>query len=205
VDGDRTVWTLATDRLLWSSTWSVAAVIAAVGAVNVVLVFFIMRTLSGSESTFGLVDSTWTVGVLVGAWVFSRLVRPATADTTVAWWLVLALAMVSAATVFVGLTTEAWWIIPCYLFGGASNGGLNVLIGTLLGRRAPAEARGRANTAFAMRIQAGAMIGYVAGGFLLEVAQPRVIVLGCGGLGLVTALGAAWFMRQPARVVLASR
>jgi hypothetical protein len=80
-----------------------------------------------------------------------------------------------------------------------------VLIGTLLGRRAPAEARGRANTAFAMRIQAGAMIGYVAGGFLLEFAQPRVIVLGCGGLGLVTALGAAWFMRQPARVVLASR
>jgi uncharacterized membrane protein YfcA len=68
-------------------------------------------------------------------------------------------------------------------------------MGTLLGRRTPAEARGRANAAMAMRIQAGAMIGYVAGGALLEIAEPRTIVIGCGALGILTVLTAARILR----------
>jgi MFS family permease len=188
-------WSLASDRLLRSSTWSIAAVIAAVGAVNVVLVFFIMRTLAGSEATYGLVDSMWTIGLLAGAWVYSRLIRPTTADPRLGRWLLGALGLVSAAVVLVGLAPRAWWIIPCYLVGGAANGGLNVLMGTLIGRRTPAEARGRANAALAMRIQGGAMLGYVAGGALLEIAQPRTIVIGCGALGILTALAAARFLR----------
>jgi MFS family permease len=192
VDGP---WTLASDRLLRSSTWSIAAVIAAVGAVNVVLVFFIMRTLAGSEATYGVVDSMWTIGLLAGAWIYGRLIRPTTGDLTLGRWLLAALGLVSAAVVLVGFAPRAWWIIPCYLVGGAANGGLNVLMGTLLGRRTPAEARGRANAAMAMRIQAGAMLGYVAGGALLEFAEPRTIVIGCGLLGILTALAAARILR----------
>jgi MFS family permease len=188
-------WSLARDRLLLSSTWSIAAVIAAVGAVNVVLVFFIMRTLAGSEATYGLVDSMWTVGLLAGAWIYGRLIRPATGDLTLGRWLLGALGLVSAAVVLVGLAPRAWWIIPCYLVGGAANGGLNVLMGTLLGRRTPAEARGRANAALTVRIQGGAMLGYVAGGALLEIAEPRTIVIGCGALGMLTVLAAARLLR----------
>jgi MFS family permease len=194
-DTPASTWSLAGDRLLWSATWSLAAVVAAIGAVNVVLVFFIIRTLSGSEATFGLVDSTWTIGVLIGAWAYSRVVRPATGDEVVAKWLFLTLGLVSVAVIGVGLTQQAWWVIPCYLVGGANNGGLNVLAGTLIGRRTPAEARGRANTALAVRVQAGAMLGYVAGGLLLEVAEPRTIVLGCGALGLVTTIATTVLVR----------
>jgi len=97
--------------------------------------------------------------------------------------------------VLVGTAPGALWIIPCFLIGGAGNGGLNVFTGTLVGRRAPAESRGRANTAMTMRVQAGAMIGYVAGGLLLAVADPRWVVIGCGVLGLFTALAAAALLR----------
>jgi MFS family permease len=183
-------WRLRQDRLVSGSAWSISAVIAAVGAVNVVLVFFLLRTLNSTEATFGLVDSMWTVGVLIGAWSAGRLVRPATADATVGRWLLAALGVISLAIVLVGLAPEAGWVVPWYLLGGAANGALNVFMGVLLGRRTPPEARGRANAALVMRIQAGAMLGYVAGGALLQVADPRVIVIACGILGLFVTLGA---------------
>jgi MFS family permease len=194
-EGQGGAWSLASDRLLWSSAWSVAAVLAAISAVNVVLVFFIMRTLAGSEATYGLVDSMWTVGLLTGAWVCSRLVRPTTDDRAVGRRLLAALGLISAAIVLVGVAPAAAWLVPCYLIGGAANAGINVLTGTLIGRRAPAEARGRANAALAVRLQGGSLLGYIAGGLLLEVADPRSVILGCGALGIVTALATAHFLR----------
>jgi MFS family permease len=110
------------------------------------------------------------------------------------------LAGIAGAIVLVGLAPGALWIIPCFLLGGAGNGGLNVFTGTLVGRRAPAESRGRANAAMTMRVQAGAMIGYVAGGLLLAVADPRWVVIGSGALGLVTVLAAAVLLRRPSPI-----
>jgi MFS family permease len=129
----------------------------------------------------------WTVGLLIGAWLFSLTVKPHTSDGVIARRLFLAVGLASVAIVAVGSVHNVWWIVPCYLFGGVQNGGLNVLGGTLLGRRVPAEARGRANAAMGMRVQAGALVGFVAGGLLLELAQPRWVVIGCGLLGVATA------------------
>jgi MFS family permease len=192
-------WTLRQDPLLWSSVWGLTAVIAAISAVNVVLVFFVMGTLGSSAEMYGVVDSMWTVGLLVGAWLFSLAVKPHTTDGAVARRLFLAVGLASAAIIAVGSVTNAWWIVPCYLVGGAQNGGLNVLAGTLLGRRVPAQARGRANAAMGMRVQAGALIGLVAGGLLLELAQPRWIVIGCGVLGVATAAAVLPFVARAAR------
>jgi MFS family permease len=190
-------WELRDDRLLWTSVWGFAAVLGAISAVNVVLVFFILGTLGSSEGVYGLVESMWTVGVLIGAWVFSRVIKPSTPDGSIAKWTFGTLAVISLALVLIGGVQHALWIVPCYLLGGMQNGGLNVLTGTLLGRRVPAAARGRASTATAMRVQAGALIGYIAGGLLLELMEPRWIVLGCGmlGIGIVAAV-VPWVLRS---------
>lgn len=187
-DAGKVEWTLGGDRLLWSATWGLTACIAAIAAVNVVLVFFIIRTLGSTEQVYGIVDSMWTLGVLAGAWVFTRFIKPATTDGTLAKWLFTALGIASAALVAVGAAQHALWIVPFYLIGGIQNAGLNVLAGTLLGRRVPAQARGRANTALAMRVQAGALLGYMSGGLLLELSQPRWIVLSCGVVGVLVAI-----------------
>ncbi len=180
-------WTLRRDPLLWSSVWGLTAAIAAVSAVNVVLVFFVMGTLGSSAQAYGVIDAMWTVGLLIGAWLFSLAIKPDTTDGMVARRLFLAVGLISVGVIAVGSVQNAWWIVPCYLFGGAQNGGLNVLAGTLMGRRVPPEARGRANAATAMRVQGGALVGFVAGGLLLEFAQPRWVVIGCGLLGVATA------------------
>ncbi|GIH10002.1 MFS transporter [Rhizocola hellebori] len=184
-------WTLGSDRLLWSSAWGLTAVMAALSAVNVVLVFFMMRTLGSSEEVYGLIDTTWTIGMLAGAWIFGRAIRPTTVDTTLARLLFVLLGVVSLAMIGVASVQTALWIVPCYLIGGTQNGGLNVLMGTLMGRRVPQEARGRANAALGMRVQAGALVGYVLGGLSLEITDARWSVLACGVLGLFTALAVA--------------
>jgi len=181
-------WTLARDRMLRTCAWGLTAVITAAGAVNVVLVFFVMGTLHSTTQAYGIIDASWTVGILVGAWLIGLAVRPRTTDSGIARGLVFSAILICAAIVAMSTVHGPWWIVPCYLIGGAGNAGLNVLAGTLLGRRVPTTALGQANTALTVRIQAGSVIGYIAGGVLLAATQPRWIVLGCGVLGLLVAI-----------------
>lgn len=185
---------LRQDRLLWSSMWGLTCVIAAISAVNVVLVFFILGTLQSSPTTYGVIDSMWTLGILAGAWTFTRLIRPGTSDRSLVLRLFVVLGLLSVVILATGSARHALWIVPFYLVGGSLNGGLNVLMGTLMGRRAPVEARGRANTELASRVQAGAILGFVAGGLLMEWSEPRWIVIGCGVLGVIVVMAVLPFI-----------
>jgi MFS family permease len=128
------------------------------------------------------------VGVLVGSWIGGLAVRPGTADSQLARWLLINAATVCAAFVAASMVDSALWIVPCYVAGGTANGAINVMAATLLGRRVPVVARGRAGTALSARTQSGALLGFIGGGLLLAVLEPRWIVLGCGILGLMTAI-----------------
>lgn len=183
-DGD---WTLARDPLLRMCIWGLTAVITAASVVNVVLVFFVMGTLGSKPEAYGVIDASWMVGMLAGAWLVGLTIRATTQDTGVARRVVYAAAVVCAAILATGSMSSPWWIVPCYLVGGAGNAAINVCSGTLIGRRVPADARGRANTAAAMRVQAGSLVGFVAGGLLLVLFEPRWIVIGCGVVGLAIA------------------
>lgn len=183
-------WTLRSDSLLRVSIWSLAAVFAAASAVNVVLVFFVVGTLNGSPQQYGVIDAMWMVGVMIGAWLFGLGVRRRTGDLTIGQAMMGSIGMLCLSLVAVATAQAPWWVVPCYLLGGAANGAVHVCGSTLIGRRVPAAALGRAHTALAVRVQGAALVGYVAGGLLLAVAQPRWIVLGCGVAGLLVALTA---------------
>ncbi|WP_117209646.1 MFS transporter [Allorhizocola rhizosphaerae] len=181
-------WKLSDDRMFRAVVWGMALIVGAVSTVNVVAVFFIRGTLGSSATMYGLVDAVWTAGMLAGAWLCARVLRPATTDLAVVRWMFVSLGIISVVVGAVGAVTAVLWIVPLYLVGGALNGGQNVIIGTLLGRRAPAAARGRAATALQSRVQGGALLGYVAGGLVLEVVEPRWVFVGAGVLGLLAVL-----------------
>ncbi len=181
-------WRLSWDRLLWTSAWGLTAVTGVVAAVNVVIVFFVMGTLHSTPELYGFIDASWMVGMLVGAWLVGLSIRPATTDPALARRIVLAAGGVCVAIIATGSVASPWWIIPCYFVGGMANSALNVRGSTLLGRRVPPVARGRAGTAVTMRVQAGSLAGFVIGGLLLGAGEPRWIVLGCGAAGLITAV-----------------
>lgn len=71
-------------------------------------------------------------------------------------------------------------LILLWLVGGLCNGGDNGFNNILLARRVPENARGRAFAFYGVAVQGTAMFGYLIGGVLLEVAEPRPLIFACG-------------------------
>ncbi|MGC5017213.1 MFS transporter [Micromonospora sp. DT47] len=180
-----TTWRLRRDPLLVAMVATLAGVIGAVGAINVVEVFFIRETLGSSTTVYGLVTGAWTLGILVGGWLFARLVRRLTDDGAL---LGAGLALLGGCCLMVLVSAavpSALLLVPIWLLGGVCNGGDNVFNNVLLARRVPEAARGRAFAVFGAAVQGAAMAGFVVGGLLLAVADPRPLVAGCGVAGLL--------------------
>ncbi|MFG2054062.1 MFS transporter [Micromonospora sp. NPDC048930] len=178
-------WRLRRDPLLVAMIATIAGVIAAVGAINVVEVFFIRETLHSSTTMYGLVTGAWTLGILIGAWLFARLARRLVDDGRL---LVGYLALLAGCCLMILLSAavpSALLLVPVWLLGGVGNGGANVFDNVLLARRVPEAARGRAYAALSGSVQGASMVGFLLGGLLLEVATPRVLVAGCGVAGLL--------------------
>ncbi|MEV6347965.1 MFS transporter [Actinoplanes sp. NPDC051851] len=182
---DRTVvFRLRADRQILVMTVATAAVVAGVGAINVVDVFFVRETLAASATLYGLVAAAWTVGMLLAGPLVGRMPQR---------WLTirtfLALLALSCAAVLAGSTVSgAAWLIPLWIIGGAGNGGVNVLTSVMIATRVPESAHGRAFSAFGAAVQGAGLIGFMVAGPLLDRFDPRPLVAAAGAAGLLAAL-----------------
>ncbi|RLQ00928.1 MFS transporter [Micromonospora sp. BL1] len=192
-------WRLRRDPLLTMMVASVAAVVGAVGAVNVIEVFFIRETLGSSTTVYGLVTGSWTLGIVLGAWLFARVARRLADDGALLGAGLVLLGGCCLAVLVSAAVPSAWLLVPIWLLGGVANGGNNVFDQLLLARRVPEAARGRAFAVFGAAAQGAAMGGYLVGGLLLEVAGPRGLVAGCGVAGLLVVVALAWPVRRAVR------
>ncbi|BCJ59069.1 hypothetical protein Jiend_24910 [Micromonospora endophytica] len=192
-------WRLRHDPLLLAMVATLAGVIAAVGAINVIEVFYIRETLGASASVYGLVTGAWPVGVLCGAWIFARLARRFTDDAALVQAGLLLLAGCCLMVLVSVVVPVALLLVPIWLLGGVCNGGDNVFNNLVLARRVPEAARGRAFAALGAAVQGAAMVGYLIGGLLLEVSEPRPLIVACGTAGLLVLLAFARPVRRAAR------
>ncbi|MBB5870763.1 MFS family permease [Allocatelliglobosispora scoriae] len=173
-----------------------AVVIGAVSAVNVVDVFFVRGTLGASASAYGVISSMWMVGMLAGAWIMARLIRHAKDDGALVSWMFLSLLGTGAAIALMAAAPGAAWLVPLLLLGGSLNGTENVLVTTVLGRRAAPSSRGRISATLQATVQGMGLLGFMAGGLLVELFEPRPIVLGAGLAGIVAvAVVSPWVAR----------
>ncbi|MEU9824877.1 MFS transporter [Micromonospora chersina] len=198
-------WRLRGDPLLLVMVGSLAAVVAAVGAINVIEVFFIRETLHSSTTVYGLVTGAWTLGIVLGGWIFARLARRLTDDGALLGAGLVLLGGCCLAVLASAAVPAAWLLVPIWLAGGVGNGGDNVFNNLLLARRVPEAARGRAFAIFGAAVQGAGMGGYLIGGLLLEVAAPRPLVAGCGVAGVLVVVAAAWPVRRAVRAERAAR
>ena len=86
-----------------------------------------------------------------------------------------------------GLMPHVGWVVPLWLLGGVLNGMENVAIGVILGSRVPPEVRGHASAIFNSIASGANAFGYLAGGVLLAIASPRLLVIACGLAGVAAA------------------
>lgn len=178
-------WKLRDDRLVAVMVGAIAAVVAGVGAINVIEVFFIRETLGSSATMFGLISATWTGGMLLGALLFGRLGHRYTG----AGRLVQLSLLLAAATCAVVLAAAGAWhallLLPLWLIGGICNGGINVFTTVVMAERVPAAARGRAFASMGAAVQGAGMVGFAIGGPLVDRFEPRPLVAAAGLAGLV--------------------
>ncbi|BBH65665.1 hypothetical protein ACTI_23500 [Actinoplanes sp. OR16] len=183
---------LRDDRILTVMTVAVAAVVGGVSAINVFEVFFIRETLGASTTVYGFVMASWTVGMVIGSLTFGRL-RPHRLTMP----LVLSLLAFSCVAVLAGSAVgAAGWLIPLWIAGGITNGGLNVCTTVIIASRVPAASHGRAFAAFTAAIQGAGLTGLLVAGPLAENFEPRILVAGAGAAGLLAALACLPLMRS---------
>ena len=178
------VFRMRSDALLWPLMVMIGAVIGAISAVNVIDVFFIRQTLHASATVYGLVAAAWIVGMVFGAVIRGRQRRD---DVGTARVLLLNNLATGVAIAVAGLMPHVGWVVPLWLLGGVLNGMENVGIGVILGSRVPAEVRGHASAIFNSIAGGTNAFGYLAGGALLAIASPRLLVIACGLAGVAAA------------------
>ncbi|MBQ1029834.1 MFS transporter [Micromonospora sp. C97] len=182
-------WRLRRDPLMLVMVVSTAVVIAAIGGINVIEVFFIRETLEGSATTYGLVSAAWMAGMLPGTWLAVRLARRLDDDGALVRGVLATLAVCSLMVLLAATVPAAGVLVPLWLVGGAANGGDNVFANLLTARRVPEAMRARAYASYGAAVQGGSMAGFLIGGALLAVVPPRPLIAGAGVLGLLVVLG----------------
>ncbi|MEV0732019.1 MFS transporter [Polymorphospora sp. NPDC050346] len=191
-DGGRPAkaWSLWRDPLLRAMVVAIAAVVGAVGAINVAHVFLVRETLGASETVFGIIEAVEMAGMLVGAWLFARLARRTADDRFLVWGVLVQLGVVCLLLPVAAVVATALWLIPLWVLAGLFNGGMNVFSGVAMANRVPAESRGRAFATFGGTIQAAGMFGFFAGGVLVEQVpiRPLFAAAGLAGVAVVLAL-----------------
>jgi MFS family permease len=183
-------WSIWRDPLLRAMVVSIAAVVGAIGAINVVAVFFVRETLAASETMYGVVEAAWMVGLLAGAWLWARLARRARDDAALVGGVLVLLGATCLILPVAAVVGTVGWLIPLWLVGGAFNGGTNVFSGVLMSSRVPDEVRGRAFATLGASVQGAGMAGYFAGGVLADQVpiRPLIVGLGLAGLAVVAVL-----------------
>lgn len=190
-------WRLRNDALLWPSVALLGAVVLAASLVNVAGIFFITGTLRAPAGVYGLLESAWLAAAGAGGWLLARR-KPS--DAGLAVTVLGSLALTCAGVVLIAAARSAAWVAPAEVIGGLGNGVLNVAIGVLFGRRAPAEARGRAFAVSGAVANGATGVGLLLAGAVLEVLTPRAGIAAAGLAGLaVTAAFAVPLLRSAAR------
>lgn len=196
----KTAWSLRSDRLLTAMVFGLSAVIAAMCAVNVLSVFLVREVYDATESMYGLIKSSWTLGMVAGAWIAAAVIRRLDRDVQLAWMLMACLAGVGLVCFGQGLPLfSVLLMVPLNLIGGILNAGENSALGIALARRVPEAFRGRANAAVNGPVNAAQLVGFLLGGVLSAVMDVQAAFLAVGLVSIAIVLACLPTIRRAAR------
>jgi MFS family permease len=174
-------WRVRHDPLLRPAIVMVGAVLAAVSMVNVAEVFFIRQDLHSTAGVYGLLSTAWVAAAMAGSWLLGHR---SPGDAALVVILLGGLAVACLAVAVMAVVPDAGWLLPVFVTGGVGNGSINVAAAVLLGRRAPAAARGHAFAVYGAVTNGASVTGYLLAGLVLDVVPVRSCIAAAGLFGL---------------------
>ena len=159
-------------------------------------VFFVKESLGVGDAVYGLIFSTWTIGMVAGALVIARRVAPAALA-------VGTLVAVGVQGAGLGLPT-LWLFVPfaaaMWLIGGLGHGTKNVLARTLIQERVPSRLHGRAFAAYNGLRNGAELFALAAGGLLVAAIGARTTLALAGGIPVLAAAASVALLRRRAHI-----
>ena len=161
---------------------------------NVAEVFFAKDVLRAGDTGYGVLITTWTIGMVIGSTAAGRILRPAHLAPAV-----VLLPMVGGGAVALAAASAIYPLaVTMFLVGGFANGVELVGMRSLLHRRVPDRLRGRAFAAYYGMVQAAQIVALGASGGLVELAGPRMTMVFAGlGTAAVGVVGTFLYLRIP--------
>ncbi len=178
------VWRMRADRLVWPLVLLIGALVGVLNVFSVAEVFFVRGTLHASNTMYGVLEGVYAATTLVGAWCVTR--RAGRGDAWLAGATLALFATISVLVTAAGSAPTVWWLMALWTVGGAINGGFNVTLAVLLGRRVPAEVRGRAFALFGAVANGASGFGLLLGGALVGSVPTRTLITASGLAGVVS-------------------
>ena len=147
------------------------------------------HALGGGPLTVGLLMAAMPTGMIIGALLIGRLVRPATRIRLVGW-----MAMLSCAPLMVSLAQPPLWaLLALWMLAGAG-GAYQLTAAAEFVHALPAAIRGRAFGIAQSGLLAAQGLGILAAGAAAQWLGPQTVVATAGLLGMTMAaiLASAW-------------
>jgi MFS family permease len=176
---------LLRDPLLRLLVPIVGLMIVFAAADNVAEVFFATDVLDTGATGYGVLVTTWTLGMVAGSIAAGRWARPESLGPVV-----LVGAVIGGGAVVAAAAAAVFPIaVSMFFIGGVANGAELVAMRSLLHHRVPDRLRGRAFAAYYGIVHAAQIIALGASGGLVEWAGARTTMLlagtGTAAVGLV--------------------
>jgi MFS family permease len=185
---------LARDPLLRLVVPMMGLMIVFAAADNVAEVFFAKDVLRAGDTGYGVLITTWTIGMVAGSTAAGRWARPSSLAPVV-----LVGSVVGGIAVVVAAASAMYPVaVTMFFVGGMANGLELVAMRSLLHHRVPDRLRGRAFAAYYGMVQAAQIVALGASGGLVEAAGARMTMLFAGiGTVAVGTLGTLLYVRIP--------
>lgn len=147
-------------------------------------VFFAKDYLEIGDAGYGLLLTTWTLGMALGATFIPKRVAPA---------MIAAAALVAIVVQGLGLAAPTLWLVPLLAFafffvGGLAHGTKNVLVRTLIHERVPSSLHGRAFAAYNALRNGAELVALLAGGLLVAAVGARWTLFLAGAIPTAAGL-----------------
>jgi MFS family permease len=161
---------------------------------NVAEVFFAKEVLGAGDTGYGVLITTWTIGMVIGSTAAGRFLRSELLAPAV-----VILPIIGGIAVVVAASAAIYPLaVVMFLVGGFANGVELVGMRSLLHRRVPDRLRGRAFAAYYGMVQAAQIVALSASGGLVELAGARMtMVIAGAGTAAVGVVGTLLYARIP--------
>jgi MFS family permease len=183
---------LFNDRALAASVALAVLLPLAVQPTYVAQVFLVRDTFGASTLTFGMVQATHMVGLLIGTVLVSRL----NTVRRIMFGSPLSAAVMALAIGLIGVLNSLPATFALYVLAGICMSMVSVSTGTLLLLRTPESAVGRVTASFTAIHRSTGLIAYGLGGVIAGLLPPDVVYLLSGAVSLVIVLSLAPAFRQ---------